>query len=173
MFQFECKYRKKPVFQLESSKARALLFYWEKVRLLFLFRPSTEWMKATHIREDDLFLLFTDYLIQKHPHRNTQFYSLLIISPKNILTEIPSVKVLVAQSYLTLGDPMDSSSPGSSVPGILQAKILEWVAIPISRDQTWVSCIVGRFLTNWAIRESARIMFNQISGHPWLNQVDT
>ena len=82
-------------------------------------------MKATHIREDDL-----------------------IISPKNILTEIPSVKVLVAQSYLTLGDPMDSSPPGSSVPGILQAKILEWVAIPMSRDQTWVSCIVGRFFNN-------------------------
>ena len=42
---------------------------------------------------------------------------------------------------------------GSSVHGILQAEILEWVAIPISRgssqprDQTWVSCIAGRFFT--------------------------
>ena len=55
------------------------------------------------------------------------------------------------QSCPTLCDPMDCSLPGSSVHGILQARILEWVAIPISRgsslprDQAWVSCIVGRF----------------------------
>ena len=47
-------------------------------------------------------------------------------------------------------DPMDCSSPGSSVHGILQARILEWVAIPFSRrpsrlrDGTQVSCIMGR-----------------------------
>ena len=51
---------------------------------------------------------------------------------------------------------MDWSPPGSSVPGILQARILESVAIPFSRgssqprDQTPVSCIAGRFLTVWA-----------------------
>ena len=45
---------------------------------------------------------------------------------------------------------------GSSVHGILQARILEWVAIPFSRgspqprDQAWVSCIAGRFFTIWA-----------------------
>ena len=43
------------------------------------------------------------------------------------------VKVLVTQSCLTLCDPMDCSLPGSSVHGILQARILEWVAIPFSR----------------------------------------
>ena len=37
------------------------------------------------------------------------------------------------QSYLTLCDPMDCSPPGSSVHGILQARILEWVAMPFSR----------------------------------------
>ena len=42
--------------------------------------------------------------------------------------------VFVAQSYLTLGDPVDCSPPGSSVHGILQARILEWVAMPSSRD---------------------------------------
>ena len=52
-----------------------------------------------------------------------------------------------------LGNPMDCSLPGSSVHGILQARILEWVAIPFSRglsrhkDQTRVSCIAGRFFT--------------------------
>ena len=44
---------------------------------------------------------------------------------------IPSV--LVAQSCLTLCDPMDCGPPGSSVHGIFQARILEWVAIPFSR----------------------------------------
>ena len=39
-----------------------------------------------------------------------------------------------AQSCLTLCDPMDCSPPGSSVHGILQASILEWVAFPISGD---------------------------------------
>ena len=44
------------------------------------------------------------------------------------------VKVLVAQSCLTLCNLMDFSLPGSSVHGILQARILEWVAIPSPED---------------------------------------
>ena len=56
----------------------------------------------------------------------------------------------VAQLCLTLCDPMDCSLSGSSVHGILQARILEWVAISFSRgssqprDRTQVSCIAGR-----------------------------
>ena len=52
---------------------------------------------------------------------------------------------LVAQSCPTLCNPMDCSPPGSSLHGILQARILEWVAMPFSRrssqprDQTPVS----------------------------------
>jgi len=62
-------------------------------------------------------------------------------------------KVLVTQSCLTLCDPMDCSLPGSSVQVILQARNLEWVAIPFSRgsswsrDPTWVFCMAGRFFT--------------------------
>ena len=57
-------------------------------------------------------------------------------------------------------DPMDCSLPGSSVHRILQARILEWVAISFSRGSsqprnwTWVSCIAGRFSSNWAMREA-------------------
>ena len=43
------------------------------------------------------------------------------------------VTVLVSQSCLTLCNPMNCSPPGSSVHGILQARILEWVAMPFSR----------------------------------------
>jgi len=61
--------------------------------------------------------------------------------------------VLVAQSCLIFCNPMDCSSPGSSVHGILQARILEWVAMPSSKgsfwlgDKTWISCIAGKFFT--------------------------
>ena len=64
--------------------------------------------------------------------------------------------VLVAELCPTLWDPTNCSLPGSSVHGILQARLLEWIAIPFSRasswprDQTQVSCIVGRFFTIWA-----------------------
>ena len=59
---------------------------------------------------------------------------------------------VVAQSCPTLCGPMDCCPPRSSVRGILQARILEWVAIPFSRGSSWprdwtlVSCIAGRFL---------------------------
>ena len=43
------------------------------------------------------------------------------------------VDMIVTQSFLTLCDPMDCSLPVSSVLGILQARILEWIAIPFSR----------------------------------------
>ena len=63
----------------------------------------------------------------------------------------------VAQSCPTLCNPMDCRSiPCSSVHGILQARILEWVAISFSRgsswprDRTWVTCIVGRRFIVWA-----------------------
>ena len=46
------------------------------------------------------------------------------------------LKVLVTQSCLTLCDSMDCSPPGSSVSEILQARLLEWVAIPLSRESS-------------------------------------
>ena len=58
-----------------------------------------------------------------------------------------------AQSRPTLCNPMDCSLPGSSVHGILQARMLEWVAISFSRrssrprDQTHIPCITGGFFT--------------------------
>ena len=68
-------------------------------------------------------------------------------------------KVLVTQLCLTLCDPMDCSLLGSYVHGIVQARILEWVAISFSmessqpRGQTQVSFIACRFFTIWTIRK--------------------
>ena len=74
----------------------------------------------------------------------------------------------VTQSCLTLCDPMDCSLPGSSVHGIFQAIVLEWIAISFSRvssqprARTRVSHIVDRRFTVWATREvkSLRDHFN-------------
>ena len=66
---------------------------------------------------------------------------------------------------------MDCSIPGSSVHGIFQAKVLEWVAISFSRgsstpgDQTWVSHIAGRRFTVWATRE-ALLVFRNLTSFP-------
>ena len=68
--------------------------------------------------------------------------------------------MLVAQSCLTLCDPISHRPPGSSVHGILQARMLKWVAIPFSRgssrprDQTQFSLIAGKYFTTWATREA-------------------
>ena len=82
---------------------------------------------------------------------------------------------MCAQSCPTLCDPLDCSSPGSSVHGISQARILEWVAIPYSRgssrprDRTHVSCI-GRRILHCATREARvliRVLFNQCTFPQW------
>ena len=65
----------------------------------------------------------------------------------------PLCVCVIAQSCLILCDPRDYSPPGSTDHGILQARVLEWFAIPFSRgssqprDQTQVSCTAGRFFT--------------------------
>ena len=70
------------------------------------------------------------------------------------------IVVLVLKSHLTLSGPMDCSLPGSSVYGISQARILEWVAVPSSRgssqsrDRTCVSCISSQVLFHLNHQES-------------------
>ena len=79
-------------------------------------------------------------------------------------TGIWKVKVKVDQLCLTLCETVDYSRPGSSVHGMLQARTLEWVAIPFSRGSSWprdwtqVSWIAGRFFTIWATREAKWIL---------------
>ena len=78
---------------------------------------------------------------------------------------------------LTLCDPINCSSPGSSVHGILQARILEWDDISFSRGSSWprdwtlISCVVGRLFSVWATRDArglqrARQDWHSFSGLP-------
>ena len=69
---------------------------------------------------------------------------------------------VLSERHPTFCNPMVCSPSGSSVHGILQVRLLEWVAIAFSRgsspsrDRTWVSYIAGRFFTIWATSEPPR-----------------
>ena len=84
---------------------------------------------------------------------------------------------LVIKLYLTLCDSsLDSSLPGSSVLGISQVRILEWVAISFSRessrprDQTCVSYISRWILYHWATKEAQSYCYNMLKIIPQKNQ---
>ena len=92
--------------------------------------------------------------------QSVEFNILLHINvEKKSKVSLQYMKVKVTQLCLTLCDPMNYI-----VHGILQARILEWVAFPFSRvssqpkDQTQVSHIAGRFFTSWATREKYKII---------------
>ena len=86
------------------------------------------------------------------------------------------VLCLVTQSSLTLCNPRDCSPPGSSVHGILQTRILEWVAMPSSRGSsqprnlTRVSCIAGGFFTRSATREAQSCYVFSHFSRVWLSE---
>ena len=95
----------------------------------------------------------------------------LSLSPCTVSLLLPSACMLLLQLCLILCDSIDRSLPGSSAYGILQERILEWVAMPFSRgssqtrDQTYlshISLVAGRFFTtsttweapfNWQYRK--------------------
>ena len=87
----------------------------------------------------------------------------------SITLNLKSPVSLIAQLCPTLCNPSDCSPQSSSVYGILQARILEWVAIPFSRgsssprDLTQVSCIAGGLFAIWANREAHRALTHSIS----------
>ena len=87
---------------------------------------------------------------------------LMCIDLENQRTNLAHLCVLATQSCLTLCDPILCSPPGSSVHGILQARILEWVAMPSSRgssgpkDCTCISGIGRRILYHCTTWETPR-----------------
>ena len=93
--------------------------------------------------------------IDKHyiEQETIYIYTLLCIFHYVLSQDTHTHTRLVTKSYPTLCDPLDWSPPGSSVHGIFQARVLEWVAISFcrvssrSRDQNFISCIAGEFFT--------------------------
>ena len=93
----------------------------------------------------------------------TQKYNITHVDREKILEPgraCMSMNAESLQSFSTLFNPMDCSPAGSSNHGILQARILEWVAMPFfrgsspPRDQTWVLHITGGVFTFWANKEA-------------------
>ena len=154
----------------EHSHVSILDFPHSLQRRSFILLPEKElgWMGVESVL---LLQIFTRSVFHAHPRLilmplfGMPWFSFFKGQTSGVLW---TVKALVAQSCLTLCDPMDCSLPGSSVHGILQGRILEWVAILFSRgsswlrDWIWVSRIAGRFFTVWAIREALCVLWGYI-----------
>ena len=101
--------------------------------------------KLSYVHELEALILLKCLYYSK---QSTDLIQSLSIYPRHF-----SQTVLVTQSCLTLCNLMDCSPSGFSVHVILQARILEWIAISFSRgtsrprDQTLISCLAGRFFT--------------------------
>ena len=123
--------------------------------------PSA-WTGWISLQSKGLSRVFSNTTVQKHQFfcaqlsspSNSHINTRPLEKPSNVMNEMKS-----AQSCPTLCDPTDCSLLGSSLHGILQARILEWIAISFSRgssqlrDRTQVSCTAGTHFNLWATRE--------------------
>ena len=103
-------------------------------------------------------------------------FSIMVKGGSSSQKTLPGLMVtimLVAQLCWTLCNPMDNSPSGSSVRGILQVRILVWVAISFSRgssqptDRTWVFWTAGGVFTFWATREAQKLPNDTAAAIPW------
>ena len=143
---------------LIHKKLQSLVKTYDQQAVSTLMEVLWDCMKATHGLEGDCVLP----TVILHHHRTTskiQPPSLTAIyseSPEKSQTVQP---VFLMDVLTTLCGPMDSSPPGPSVHGILQVRILEWVAISFCRgssqprDWIWVARIASRLFTDWTTRE--------------------
>ena len=116
----------------------------------FIYPPNTYHLFFLYIH----FIIAFLPLLQSSLHEARKVY---FVHPQPLEQHVThrkeKVKMLVTHSCPTLCNPMDYSLPCSSVCEILQARIVEWIAIPFSwgssqaRDRTLVSCTAGRFFT--------------------------
>ena len=141
---------------------------WEPTNLIY----SVIYLDHCSILNWPLFLIHHELGLQKVGLHCFSSYLVkgYLPLPGTVTLDIHWTSLLsVTQSCLTLCDSMDNSPPGSSVHGILQARILEWVAIPSCRGPSWpkgwtqFSCTAGRFFSIWATREALC--------YPWYSQL--
>ena len=118
--------------------------------IMYLLIPFTYflWSVLNNILQFFFFLMLYEGDIQRS------------VSIFNLLSLFLKVNVKVVQSWPVLYNPIEYSPPGFAVHRILQARLLEWVAIPFSRGSSWprdwtrVSHIAGRVFNVWATREA-------------------
>ena len=133
--------------------------WWNKINLI-------HWLQSKHERE--LIIGSRRSHCGGWPHKTVPKVG-TTLAPLALKSVMKVCMYLVAQSCPALCDLIYCSPPGSSVHGILQARVLEWAAIPFSRgssqprDWTQVSCIAGGFFTLWATREAHNYIFGGFS----------
>ena len=102
-------------------------------------------VSVVHIHVSILFQILFPFRLLQNIWQSAQCYTISLCWLSILNTEVCACSV--AQPCLTLCHPMSCSPPGSSVPGMLQARIVEWVATPFSRgssqprDRIQVSCV--------------------------------
>ena len=155
------------VLSLIHKKLQSLVKTYDQQAVSTLMEVLWNCMKATHGLEGDC--LLPTVILHHHPTTSkiqppslTAIYSDSPEKSQTVQSVFP-MDVLVAVKYTqlcpTLCGPMDSSPPGPSVHGILQVRILEWVAISFCRgssqprDWIWVAHFVNRLFTDWTTRE--------------------
>ena len=102
-------------------------------KLTFQHAKSIKWNKEGHFVFSKKYTQFWDLMVIKIYLSDNR---IKIYTVKNCIVLLVVV-VLVAQSCPTLCDPIDGSPPGSPLPGILQARTLEWLAISFSNAWKW------------------------------------
>ena len=141
-----------------------------------LFRGLSRIFASTTVQKHKFFSAQPFMVQLSHPYMTTgktnsfnymNLYSKVMSLLFNMLSRLVILvikKKLVTHSCLTLWNPLDCSLPGFSVHGILQIRILEWVAFPFSRGSSWprdwtlVSHVAGRFFTTWATRKATLVI---------------
>ena len=140
-------------------------FFWAVTKKMRCFTRKVVGTLFSHSCHNCLFCPS----LKIHTHKKESFFLKETLSPPmwiiDSLRYLSSSQIKVTHLYPTLCHPVYCMVAGSSVQGILQAWLLEWVAVPSSkgssqRESSWprngikVSCIAGRFFTIWATREA-------------------
>ena len=112
----------------------SLLLWWQPTNY-----PGAYFRKGQRFPKEDLFCLFETWLLQQQAQslQCTREWNILHLQMIKLFSYLKLAAAKSLQSCRTLCDPVDGSPPGSSIPGILQARTLEWVAISFSNAWKW------------------------------------
>jgi len=94
--------------------------------------PNTSWQIDGETMETRTDFIFSGSKITANDGCSHEVKRCLLLGRKAMTNLAAAAAAKSLQSCLTLCDPIDSSPPGSPIPGILQARVLEWVAISFS-----------------------------------------
>ena len=147
-----------------SESSETTLQSWEELKNTYQKRMIIYWtLKCPSPSNHDWPMILEDSCWSKYPlfsQTGTRLLFNFNLDKCKMSSSSSSIQATSLQSCPTLSDPMDYSPPGSSVHGIFQERILEWVAISFSRGSSWsrdptqISCIGSQVFTTRATWEA-------------------